>query len=368
MITILEPGTYTTVQDIGRTGYQDVGVPEGGAVDKFSFRAANLIVGNDENTPALEITIFGPKLRFEEDTVIAITGGNLNPSLDNVDLDNWIAIPVSKGSELSFSGPDSGLRSYIAFAGGLSGDSLDHVMGSYSTYVSGGFGGLSGRALIAGDTLQINYQEAIEYSDLESKTFKNYPTFDSECVLRILSGPQDKDFSDDSIDFLIQNEYSVSIDSDSVGIRLEGKSLPHIDDVGMISEGTTFGAIQITGNGLPIILMSNRGTSGGYRKIVTVISADHCKLAQLMPGTKVKFSLITYEEAVEAFRIQEKKLDSMREINSKNVPAKITASDLLVSVTDESGNVLSDKLESQTVIAKVKFGDDVEEIKVDIGN
>ena len=368
MITILESGTYTTVQDIGRTGYQDIGVPESGAIDKFSFRAANLIVGNDENTPALEATIFGPTLKFEEDTIIAITGANLNPSIDNVYLDNWTAIPVSKGSELSFSNPDSGLRAYIAFAGGISVDSIDCVMGSYSTYVPGGFGGLSGRALIAGDTLQINYQDSTDYQALKSKTFKDYPTFDSECVLRILSGPQDKDFPADSIDFLIQNEYTVSVDSDSVGIRLEGESLIHDGAVKMISAGTAFGTIQIPGDGLPIILMSNRGTSGGYLKIATVISADHCKLAQLMPGTKLRFSLTTYEEAIEELRIQERKLDSLREIHSKNVSTKITASDLLVSVADESGNILSDKLDSQTILAKVKFGEDIEEIKIDIGD
>ena len=366
MITILEPGTLTTVQDIGRTGYQDIGVPESGAVDKFSFRAANLIVGNDENTPGLEITLFGPTLKFAEDTIIAITGANLNPSIDNVDLDNWIAISVSKGSELSFSNPDSGLRAYIAFAGGISVDSIDCVLGSYSTYVLGGFGGLSGRALIAGDTLQINYQDSSEYEALKSKTFKDYPTFDSETVFRILSGPQDKDYLADSIDAFIQNEYSVSIDSDSVGIRLEGEALIHKDAVKLISAGTAFGTIQIPGDGLPIILMSNRGTSGGYLKIATVISADHCKLAQLMPGTKLRFSLTTYEEAIEELRIQEKKLDSLREIHSKKVHTKITASDLLVSVADESGNILSAKLDSQTIIAKVEFGEAIEEIKIDI--
>ena len=147
VIKVLEPGTYTTVQDVGRMGYQNIGVPESGAVDKFSLRVANLLIGNDENCPALEITIFGPKLKFEEDTIIAITGGNLKPLVDGVDIDNWTAIKISKGSELSFSGPESGLRSYIAFSGGISAESIDCVMGSYSTYVPGEFGGLSGKPI-----------------------------------------------------------------------------------------------------------------------------------------------------------------------------------------------------------------------------
>lgn len=368
MITVLEPGTYTTIQDIGRTGYQDIGVPVCGAVDKFSLRAANLLLGNDENAPALEVTIFGPKLKFNKDTLIAITGGDLTPSIDDVSVDNWTPILVSKGSILSFSGPSSGLRSYIAFAGGISEESIDYVMGSYSTYVSGGFGGVSGRKLIEGDILQVNYQAVTDYESVTSITFDNPPTFDSECVLRILLGPQDKSFSEDSINVLTQNEYILSLDSDSVGIKLDGELLVHKGAPDVISEGTAFGAIQVPGDGLPIILMSNRGTAGGYPKIATVINADHSKLAQLMPGNKIRFSLVTYEEAVEEFRVQEKSLDSLRGTQLKGLPTKITASDLLVSVTDENGKELLNTLNPQVSIAEVRFGERVEEIRIEISD
>ena len=369
MIKVLEPGTYTTVQDVGRMGYQNIGVPESGAVDKFSLRVANLLIGNDENYPALEVTIFGPKLKFEEDTIIAITGGNLKPLVDGVDIDNWTAIKISKGSELSFSGPESGLRSYIAFSGGISAESIDCVMGSYSTYVPGEFGGLSGKPLKSGDVLNINYQDAVDYDNVKSKKINNPPIFNAESTIRILLGPNNQEFSDESIDVLTQNTYSIAMDSDSVGIRLEGEPLLHKSNSNnVISEGTTFGSIQIPSNGLPIILMSNRGTSGGYLKIATVISADHSKLAQLMPGNKVKFSLITYQNAVQEYRIQENILDSLRDEKSDTIPSKIMASDSLVSIADESGNILSDKLDSQTVVARVTSGDDVEEIKIDISN
>ncbi len=368
MITVLDPGTYTTIQDIGRIGYQDIGVPVGGAVDKFSLRAANLLVGNQENSPALEITIYGPKLLFEEDAVIAITGGNLTPSIDGVRLDNWVPISVSKGSELSFSGPESGLRSYIAFSGGIDENSIDLVMNSFSTYVSGEFGGLSGRPLESGDTLDINSQNAAEYNDLKAKSLIKPPSFNSECVLRIIYGPNDEYFSDDAINAFTENLYSVAMDSDSVGIRLEGTPILHQNKADVISEGTAFGSIQIPGNGLPIILMSNRGTSGGYLKIATVISADHSKLAQLMPGNKVRFSLVTYEKAVEEFKAQERSLNPLRDTEDAYLTRSIMASDSLVTVTDESGDILLDKLSPQTVVAKVTFNETIEEIKIDIND
>lgn len=285
MIKVLSPGPLTTVQDLGRSGYQSIGVPESGPMDRFAARCANLLLGNTENSPLLEATLIGPTLQFEVGGKICITGGNFRPLLEGQSLGNWKVVNVEEGNRLSFKGRKSGARIYLAFQGGISRSILDNVMGSVSTYIPGGFGGIRGRPLKKGD--EIFLDDSI--SDVPKITITPPDSLPEIVKLRIIPGPQDNLFNEDALKVLITSTYSVSISSNRVGIRLEGPSLSHKKRADVISDGTAFGAIQVPGDGQPIILACDRGTTGGYAKIATVITADHSKLAQLIPGNMVRF-------------------------------------------------------------------------------
>ena len=200
-------------------------------------------------------------------------------------LSNWKAEDVKKGNILSFKGRKSGARIYIAFQGGISKSILDNVMGSVSTYIPGGFGGIGGRPLKRGDEMFLD--DAI--SEVPKITITQPDSLPETVNLRIIPGPQDNLFREDALKVLTNSIYSVSISSNRVGIRLDGPSISHEKRADVISDGTAFGVIQVPGDGQPIMLACDRGTTGGYAKIATVITADHSKLAQLIPGNKVSF-------------------------------------------------------------------------------
>ena len=302
MIKVLTPGPLTTVQDLGRSGYQSIGVPESGPMDRFAARCANLLLGNMENSPLLEATLIGPTLQFEEGGKICITGGDFRPLLQGRPLGNWKSEDVEKGNILSFKGRKSGARIYIAFQGGISKSILDNVMGSVSTYIPGGFGGIGGRPLKRGDEMFLD--DVI--SEVPKITITPPDPLPETVNLRIIPGPQDNLFREDALKVLTNSIYSVSISSNRVGIRLDGPSLSHEKRADVISDGTAFGVIQVPGDGQPIMLACDRGTTGGYAKIATVITADHSKLAQLIPGNKVKFDYSETKSALfEMTKIEE---------------------------------------------------------------
>ena len=302
MIKVLTSGPLTTVQDLGRSGYQSIGVPESGPMDRFAARCANLLLGNMENLPLLEATLIGPTLQFEIGGKICITGGNFQPLLEGRPLENWKVEDVEKGNRLSFKGRKSGARIYIAFQGGISKSILDNVMGSVSTYIQGGFGGIRGRPIKKGDEIFLDDSIA----QVPKITITPPDTFPETVNLRIIPGPQDKLFKEDALKVLTSSIYSVSISSNRVGIRLDGPSLSHKKRADVISDGTAFGVIQVPGDGQPIMLACDRGTTGGYAKIATVITADHSKLAQLIPGNTVTFEYSETKSALfEMDRIEE---------------------------------------------------------------
>ena len=362
MIRIIQPGTFTTVQDLRRVGFQSSGVPECGAVDKFSMRCANLLVGNDDSDPVLEMTIFGPQITFENPAVVAVAGANLTPLLNGEPVDNWMALPVEAGATLSFGGPISGARAYLAFAGGIKSPSVSEVMGSYSTYVPGAFGGFEGRSLKAGDELDIGETNSYEFKQMQ---FCSPPDFSDIAVLRILPGPQNHLFTDDAIEVLSNSDYQVSVDSDRMGIRLDGNTLTHLDSPDVVSDGTAFGTIQVPGSGLPIILSADRGTTGGYPKIATVITADHSKLGQLLPGDTLRFSVVNRESALKALREQERMLDSLREVPT--VSSVVEVSGETVDVVGDNGQRFALDGVVRRFNALVKQGDQyLEDFEVDI--
>ena len=312
MIEVAQPGLLTTVQDLGRWGYQKYGVPVCGALDLVSLRIANILVGNHESLAGLEITAAGPSLKFDEDAVIAVTGADLGPQIDSKPAPSWESVHVPGGSTLSFGGPLDGLRGYLAVAGGID---VPMVMSSRSTDIKSGFGGLHGRALQPGDQLPIGPSSIPgKWSSRTLPTsISRQPTYGQTFEIRVVLGPQEGMFTERGIAVLLTSEYTVSTDSDRTGYRLEGPVVRHLRGPDIVSDGSALGSIQVPGSGTPIVLLADRGTTGGYTKVATVISPDIGLLAQAMPGAKVRFAAVSVEEAHDILREQE---EMIREIKA----------------------------------------------------
>ncbi len=297
---VIQPGLLTTVQDMGRYGYQQYGVPVSGAMDDYALRIANLLVGNDEGEACLEITLLGLQLRVLEDTVVAITGAELSPLLNNSSLPMWEAVTVSPGDTISFPWSKKGCRSYLAVAGGID---VPKVMGSRSTYVKSHIGGFKGRPLQVGDRLKSGEAHP---GALGIRLPSQYiPEYQNQSELRVILGPQDDHFTEEGIHTFLHAEYAVSTEADRVGYRLQGPRIEHKIGADIISDGIPLGAVQVPRDGLPIVLLADRQTTGGYTKIAVVITVDIPKLAQAKPGDKVRFSQITEEGAHRSLREHE---------------------------------------------------------------
>jgi biotin-dependent carboxylase-like uncharacterized protein len=308
---VLEPGILTTIQDLGRYGFSQFGVPPSGALDTFSYRVGNLLVGNKQGEASFETTIMGLKLKTLREVVIAITGGDLSPTLNGDSLEMWRTHLLVEGDIINFKKLRTGCRAYLAASGGLI---LPKVMGSRSTYLSGKFGGLDGRALKKGDTF---FTQDIR-SPLGQVGFRFpadwIPQFDKEALLKVIPGPQDHHFTEKGFQTFSSSFYQVTPRCDRMGVRLDGPQIERRVDVdeSIISEGLIAGAIQIPGDGKPIIILTELVT-GGYTKIATVISTDLSKVAQLKPGDRVRFVPISVEGAHHAFREQEERLQRFKD-------------------------------------------------------
>ena len=309
---VLEPGILTTVQDFGRYGFSQFGVPPSGALDTFSFRVGNLLVGNQEEEACLETAVMGLKLKALREVVIAITGGELFPTLNGESLEMWRTHLLVEGDVITFKRLRSGCRAYLALSGGLI---VPKIMGSRSTYLSGRFGGLEGRALKRGDILYMLDRPP----SLKKLGFRFpgdwIPSFKKEVMLRVIPGPQDHHFTEKGFQTFSSSAYQITPQCDRMGVRLEGPKIERRPDVeeSIISEGLISGAIQVPGDGKPIIILTELVT-GGYTKIATVISTDLTKVAQLKPGDQVRFEPISIENAHLLLKEQEQRLKEFREI------------------------------------------------------
>ena len=340
-IEVIEPGILTTVQDRGRYGYQRYGVPVSGAMDVFSLRAANILAGNDQGAACLEMTVLGPKLRFLSNTWIAVTGADLSPVLDGESILSRRSVEVSEGAVLRFDGAGDGVRGYLAVAGGID---VPLVMGSRSTYVNGSIGGFEGRQLRAGDILytpdvddEVGFVERV-FPDRQAVTYGR------EHEIRVAMGPQEDAFTAEAIAVLLDSAYTVSIQSDRMGYRLEGPVLEHRSGPDVVSDGSPLGAIQVPGDGHPIILLADRGTTGGYAKIATVIAVDIGRLAQALPGDTVRFRAATVEEGHALLRQQEDILSAVQTSARQVMPARrlsVVVDGEAFEVTDEAGDTLA---------------------------
>lgn len=290
-IEVIRPGLLTTVQDSGRYGYQQYGVPVCGAMDGYAFTVANLLVGNDEWDACLEISLLGPCLRVLNDTVVAVTGADLNPTVNDKPLSMWEAARVRCGDIISFGEPRTGCRGYLAIAGGID---VPEVMGSRSTYVRSRLGGLDGRPIRSGDSLDTGGSRPV----LTAKLPRQYiPDLMSENTLRVILGPQHDRFTEKGIHTFLGSEYTVTAQADRMGCRLEGPPIEHIHGADIVSDGIPPGAVQVPADGLPIVLLADRQTTGGYTKIATVSTIDLSKVAQAQLGDRVRFLEIARSEA-----------------------------------------------------------------------
>lgn len=326
VLRILEPGLLTTVQDLGRIGYQHLGVPTSGALDPVSLRAANILVGNAPIEGALEIAYVGPTFVVEADGVnLACAGADASVEV----LDDEAAVTgVRYASMQSFRaergqvvrvGPTTGSSVvYLAVEGGFD---IKPVLGSVSTYIRGHIGGWRGRALIAGDALPLRRSVAGERGEFRLEGLH----LTRPARLRVVLGPQNSRFSEQSIKAFLDGEYTVGPATDRMAMHLDGPKLEHIGGHDIVSDGIALGSIQVPGHGRPIVLMADRQTTGGYPKVATVISADLPALGRSRIGDKISFQETSVEEAQELRRSLLQQIDA---IPNRMVPAYRTRDDL----------------------------------------
>ena len=307
-IQIINGGFLTTIQDMGRYGYQETGMSVSGVMDTRAASLANILVGNDTNEAVIEITMMGPTMKFTEDEIIAVTGGDLGAKIDGKPVERYRAVLVKAGQTLSFMGMYGGSRAYIAFAGGLD---IPVVMGSRSTNIKCGLGGFKGRRLLDGD--YISFRAKRRYLPYFLSRSLDLNEFDQDNItLRVIMGPQDDAFTAAGKETFLSSEYVVTSEFDRMGCRLEGPFIASKSTTDIISDGIAFGSVQVPSHGKPIILLADRQTTGGYAKIATVISVDIPKLVQRKTDHKVKFQAVTVEEAQELLALEAKEMNEFR--------------------------------------------------------
>jgi biotin-dependent carboxylase-like uncharacterized protein len=292
IIRIREPGPLATVQDRGRYGYQEMGVPVSGAMDQWALRLGNLLVGNGEDAAAIEITLGGFAAEFLADTVCAVAGLPGRATLNEKPVPSWQPLAVARGDVLAL---QRGARDYLFLAGGVD---VPLVLGSRSTYLRGGFGGLEGRALRPGDELAANPPSGRMVNGLPPELLPRYP---ESPVLRVVLGPQEDRFTEEGLATFLSGTYEVTARADRMGYRLEGPAIRHRKGADIISDGIPLGAVQVPGDGQPVVLLADRPTTGGYAKIGTIISVDVPLIAQALPGARVRFRATSLEEAREIY-------------------------------------------------------------------
>jgi antagonist of KipI len=319
-IKVLKAGLLTSIQDLGRHGYQKYGVSVGGAMDTYALRIANLLVGNEECESTLEITLIGPTLTLKKNTLLAITGANLSPAISGSFVPMWRPVYLTQDCVLEFGTCKSGCRAYLAIAGGYS---VPKIMGSKSTYFKASLGGFQGRAIKAGDVISLEPSPNLS-STFTQKFCKESSGFvsvswyldspyisadsDSNITVRVLRSNQFDAFTSDSTRQFFTSSFQITPQSDRMGYRLSGVKLQLNKPLEMISEAIGPGIIQVPQDGNPIILLADRQTVGGYPQIAKVIAVDIPKVAQSMPGNKINFQEISLNEAEKLYFIEEKNI------------------------------------------------------------
>jgi antagonist of KipI len=297
---IIKPGLQTTVQDLGRYGYQQYGISPSGAMDTYSMQMANVLTGNSLGEAVLEASLIGPSLEALADIVIAICGGDFSPKVDGQAIPTWKSFLLRKGQVLTLGAASEGARAYISVAGGID---VPFILHSKSTYLSAAFGGLEGRALEKGDIL---LGRPIIKKPLKRLHPVLIPKYENCIKVRVILGPHQHLFTQGSIESFLTEEFTVTQQSNRMGYQLQGPKLEHLKGPDIISDPVPLGGIQVPASGQPIILMTDRQTTGGYTRMATVISVDIPLLAQARPGTRVKFEDISITKAQSEFLLRRK--------------------------------------------------------------
>jgi len=304
-IRVAKPGFFTTVQDLGRYGYAHLGISPAGAADPLSFRIANLLVGNDENVPALEMTLLGATLEFEESAIVALTGASCECKVGFAQVPVNAAFDLPAGAALKCERMTTGARCYLSVQGGFD---TPLVMGSASTLVAGHFGGFKGRGLQKGDVLHVRQPDSVRIRSLRPGALDSLR---APRPLRVTKGAQQDWFGSEAFEKLFSSVYIVSEQSNRTGLRLKGEAVRPREQSELLTDGIPLGAIQVPQDGQPIILFVDQQTTGGYPKIANVIAADVHRVGQLRPRDEVGLVEVSIAEAVQALGKQER---WMREI------------------------------------------------------
>jgi antagonist of KipI len=321
MIHVTKPGLLTTVQDLGRPGYQQYGVVVGGALDAFAARVANLIVGNDENAAVLELAQTGPELRCDRETLVAWCGADFDAKVGDEPLPRDRAVRVAAGEVISFGLARTGLRAWLAVAGGID---VPLVMGSRSTYRRAGLGGHQGRALAAGDELQVfapgewaeRIRAALRSTGKRATAWTVRPDTmgrpAAAGVVRAVRGPECTWFTLDAQKAFFSVEWTATKEADRMGVRLDGPELGRRQDGDMVSSAVNAGIVQVPPAGRPIVLLPSRQSVGGYPRIAAVAAVDVRRFTQLRPGDRVRFEEIPLAKAHELHLAREHDLARVR--------------------------------------------------------
>jgi 5-oxoprolinase (ATP-hydrolysing) subunit C len=295
-LIVRDPGLFATIQDLGRWDYLKFGVSNSGAMDRVSLQIANMLVGNDPGEAAVEFTAMGGTYEVAAESCrMAVVGGDFPVSIDNEPAAPYTSHTLARGSRLSIGYSRSGMRGYLAVSGGFD---LLPALGSLSTHIRFGLGGLNGKALAPDSRIPLKKPDLSPGADL---------FLDASLIpgtagpIRVVMGPQDDYFAEDGIKTFLSSQYRVTGQSDRMGFRLDGPEIAHAGDFNIVSDGIAAGSVQVPGNRLPIVLLADRQTTGGYPKIATVITADLHRLAQMEPGEMIRFESVSVETAEDEY-------------------------------------------------------------------
>ena len=318
-VRVIQPGMFTTVQDLGRAGLQRDGVPVSGAMDTFALRAANLLTGNAPGDAGLEMTLTGATLEFQGGALVALCGAPVDARAGAVPLPMWHPVWIPRGTTVTCGSVLSGCRAYLAIAGGIV---EPVILGGRSTFTRGGFGGHAGRPLMAGDELPVGTLSPLSVRIAASVAGDGHlpcaahwgtgpsmrPAYAREPVVRLLQGAHASSLTAESRDRLFREAFRVSPQSDRMGYRLEGAPLQLTAPLELLSEAVVFGTMQLPPSGEPIVLMADRQTTGGYPRIGEVVTVDLPLMAQLKPGDQVRFRPVSLVDAQRLYLEREREL------------------------------------------------------------
>lgn len=329
MIKVLKPGLETTVQDRGRLGLYEIGMPPSGAMDQYSFTIANHLVGNAENSAVLEITYMGPTLEFQQDAMIAITGGEIQPKINDNMVPLYTTLAVKAGDILSFDFVKFGARIYLAIKGGIQ---VPLVFNSRSTYTLCGIGGYQGRALQAGDILQVGNHSEMNVPVKTTIPDSFIPKYSKNHKIRVVMGLCSYRLTEESKEKFLNSEWIVTPEANRVGYRFKGDSLEFVQRKqpfgagsnlsNVVDLGYPIGSIQVNGVE-PIALLNDAVTGGGYATIATIISTDLSRMGQVKTNDHVQFESVTVDDAIQARKEQKEQLRLIKNFIYENVKERI---------------------------------------------